>query len=269
MKKDFFAEKVVIVTGASMGIGKELAHQVLQLGGKVVLASRNLSKMEQVKEEFKKFSNCILVHPVDVTDHAQNVNLIEETIKKFGRLDILIANAGLSCFGEIEKTRPEVAKQVIDTNIYGTLFPIMAAIPELKKSKGSIMLISSLAGLYGMPGHAPYSLSKMSLQSLAQSIRIELYRSFVYVGIAYLGFTENEKEKKTLNPDGTWEDIPERPKKLTSTREETAKKILNQIKKGKKENAHFLFGKITAMISRLFPRLLHYFLRNKYRHKYK
>jgi len=264
MKKSFFTHKVVIVTGASMGIGKELAYQVLELGGKVVLASRSLTKMEQVKEDFKEFSENILVQPVDVTDHAQNLILVEETIKKFGRLDILIANAGLSCFGEIEKTRPEVAKQVIDTNIYGSLFPIMAAIPALKKSKGAIMLISSLAGLHGMPGHAPYSLSKMSLRAMAQSLRIELDRSGVNVGIAYLGFTENEKEKKTLNPDGKLEEVPQRPKKLTSSREETARKILKQIKSKKSENAHFLFGKIIAMISRLLPCLLHYLLLNKY-----
>ena len=93
------------------------------------------------------------------------------------------------------------------------------------------MLISSLAGLHGMPGHAPYSISKMSLKALAQSLRIELQHAGVYVGIAYLGFTVNEKEKKTLNADGTWEYVPKRPKKLTASREETAAKILATDKK--------------------------------------
>lgn len=264
MKKSFFTDKVVIVTGASMGIGKELAYQLLQLGCKVVLASRNLAKLEKVKEDFIGYSDSILVQVVDVTDHAQNLVLIEETIKKFGHLDILIANAGLSCFGEIEKTKPEVAKQVIDTNIYGSLFPIMAAIPELKKSLGSIMLISSLAGLHGLPGHAPYSLSKMSLQALAQSLRIELHRYGIYIGIAFVGFTENEKEKKTLNSAGQLEEIPQRPKKLISTRENTARIILKQLESQKFANAHFLFGKLTAMISRIFPRLLHHILAKKF-----
>lgn len=265
-KNSFFTDKVVIVTGASMGIGRELAYQLLQDGGKVVLASRNADKLDTVRESFKDFSESILVHVIDVTDHEQNLKLIEETIKKFGRLDILIANAGLSCYGEIEKTRPEVAKKVIDTNIYGSLFPIMAAIPELKKTKGSIMLISSLAGLYGLPGHASYSLSKMSLQGLAQSLRIELNRFGIYVGIAFVGFTENEKEKKTLNSVGQFEDIPQRPKNLISTRENTAKNILKQVESKKFANAHFLFGKITAMVSRIFPRLLHKILTKKYQH---
>jgi short-subunit dehydrogenase len=267
MKKSFFINKVVIVTGASMGIGKELAYQLLQLGSKVVLASRNLAKLQNVKEDFKEFSDSILIQIVDVTDHAQNLVLIEETIKKFGRLDILITNAGLSSFGEIEKTRPEVAKQVIDTNIYGSLFPIMAAIPELKKSNGSIMLISSLAGLHGLPGHAPYSLSKMSLLALAQSLRIELRRAGIYVGIAFVGFTENENEKKTLNSVGRLEAIPQRPKKLISTRENTARIILKQLKNQNFANAHFLFGKLTAMISRISPRLLHHILAGNYQSK--
>ena len=264
MNKSFYTNKVVIVTGASMGIGKELAYQLLQLGCKVVLASRNLAKLEKVKEDFKEFSESILIQIVDVTDHAQNLVLIAETIKKFGRLDILITNAGLSCFGEVEKTRPEVAKQVIDTNIYGSLFPIMAAIPELKKSKGSIMLISSLAGFYGLPGHAPYSLSKMSLRALAQSLRIELHSADIYVGIAFVGFTENEHEKKTLNAFGQLEEIPQRPKKFISTRETTARVILKQLENQKFANAHFLFGKLTAMISRIFPGLLHHILAKNY-----
>jgi short-subunit dehydrogenase len=265
MKKTFFTNKVVIVTGASMGIGKELAYQLLQLGCKVVLASRNLAKLEKVKEDLTEFSDSMLIQIVDVTDHAQNLVLIEETIKKFGRLDILITNAGLSCFGEIEKTKPEVAKKVIDTNIYGSLFPIMAAIPELKKSKGSIMLISSLAGFYGLPGHAAYSLSKMSLQALSQSLRIELQSADIFVGIAFVGFTENEHEKKTLNAVGQLEEIPQRPKKLISTREDTARVILKQLKNQNFANAHFFFGKLTAMISRIFPRFLHHILTKKYK----
>jgi short-subunit dehydrogenase len=256
MKNTFCKNKVVIITGSSMGIGKELAHQVLKAGGKVVLTARNALKLENVKNDFNMFADNILIHPSDATDYPQNVSLIKSTIDRFGRLDVLIANAGLSCFGEVENTLPEVARQVIDTNIYGTLFPIMAAIPELKKSQGSIMLISSLAGLHGMPGHAPYSISKMSLKALAQSLRIELQHAGIYVGIAYLGFTVNEKEKKTLNAVGAWEDVPQRPKNLTASREETAAKILQQLKNKKHASAHFLFGKITSLLSRIFPYIL-------------
>jgi NADP-dependent 3-hydroxy acid dehydrogenase YdfG len=264
MKNTFFKDKVVIITGSSMGIGKELAHQVLKAGGKVVLTARNAAKLENVKKDFNMFTDNILAHPSDATDYSQDVSLIKSTIDRFGKLDILITNAGLSCFGEVENTLPEVARQVIDTNIYGSLFPIMAAIPELKKTKGSIMLISSLAGLHGMPGHAPYSISKMSLKALAQSLRIELQHTGIYVGIAYLGFTVNEKEKKTLNAVGDWEAVPQRPKKLTASREETAVKILDQIKNKKHANAHFLFGKITSFLSRIFPYLLFRLLKKNF-----
>jgi len=256
MKNSFFKDKVVIITGSSMGIGKELAHQVLKAGGKVVLNARNAVKLENTRNAFNMFADNILVHPSDVRDYTQDVSLIKSTIDRFGRLDILITNAGVFSSGKVENTLPEVARQVIDTNIYGSLFPIMAAIPELKKSKGSILLVSSLAGLHGMPGHTPYSISKMSLKALAQSLRIELQHSGIYVGIAYPGFTVNEKEKKTLNAGGAWEDVPQRPKKLTASREETAAKILQQIKNKKHSSAHFLFGKITSFLSRFFPYIL-------------
>lgn len=261
---DFYTDKVVLITGSSMGIGKELAHQVLTRGGKVFLTARNKSKLLETVEEFERYHNAVRFMNCDVSDYSSNLLLIQEVIKSFGKLDVLITNAGMSCYGEIDATDANVAKQVIDINIYGSLFPVMAAMVELKKSKGRITLISSIAGLSGLPGYSAYSLSKMALTALAQSLLIELKPHDVNVQIAYVGFTENEKSKITLSPNGTKEKVPERPKLLTSSRSHTAKMILGQTEKGKFSKTYSFVGVITASLSRYFPSIVRYSLGKNY-----
>lgn len=260
----FFKDKVAVITGSSMGIGKELARQILINGGKVVLTGRDAARLETTEKEFEMYSEAILIHKGDVSNFELNQILINKTIERFGRLDILITNAGLSGYGEVEMLKPGVARNIIDTNIYGTLFPIMAAIPEIKKNKGSVLLISSIAGFYGLPQYSTYSLSKMALKALAQSLRIELKSSGVFVGIAYLGFTKNEDDKKTINPDGELENVPQRPDRLTETREKTALKILNQIINRKHSITHSILGKLMAITSLFFPNIWFKVLSKKY-----
>lgn len=182
----FFKDKVAVITGSSMGIGKELAKQILINGGKVVLTGRNRARLESTKDEFEMYFDSILIHQGDVTNFELNQILVTKTIERFGRLDILITNAGLSGYGEVEMLKPGVARQIIDTNIYGTLFPIMVALPELKKTKGSVLIISSIAGFYGLPDYSAYSLSKMALRALAQSLRVELKTSFCRYSISWV-----------------------------------------------------------------------------------
>jgi short-subunit dehydrogenase len=253
---NFYKNKVVIITGSSMGIGKELAKQILLWGGKVVINGRNEERLRIVKDEFFEFQNSVIIHTADVTDYESNQELIRKTISCFGKLDILINNAGLSCFGEVSGIKPNVAKQIIDTNIYGSLYPTMSALPELQKTKGSILFISSIAGFYGLPGYSSYSLSKMSLKALAQSIRIELKSKKVFVGISHIGFTENEDEKRTLNAEGQLVNVPKRPKLVTASRKQTALKILRQIKRKKHNQVHSFTGNIAYKINLFFPSLV-------------
>lgn len=252
----FYKNKVVIITGSSMGIGKELAKQILACGGKVVITGRNAMRLQAVAAEFSEYEQALLMHVGDVSDYENDKTLIEKTIRHFGKLDVLINNAGLSGFGEVETLNASAIRQVIDTNIYGSLFPVMAALPELKKTGGSILFISSLAGFYGLPSYSAYSLSKMSLRALAQSLEIEMKSKNIFVGISYIGFTENEDEKKTLSPSGEWVNVPKRPKLLTNSRQKTATQLLKQIKNKKKIKTHSFFGKSISIISRLFPFLL-------------
>ncbi len=260
----FYKNKVVLITGSSMGIGKELAKQILDNSGKVVITGRDETKLKAIEIEFEEYSDSMLTVSGDITNYETNEMLIQKTIDHFGQLDILITNAGLSGYGEVENMNPQIAKQIIDTNIYGTLFPIKAAIPELKKTKGSVLLVSSLAGLKGLPGYAAYSLSKMSLTALAESLTIELKSYGIYIGIAYLGFTENEKTKRTLNPKGKLEEVPIRPKRFTSTREATAEKILRQVSRCEHKNIHSLLGKFANFLNKYLSPVMNIFLTKNY-----
>jgi NADP-dependent 3-hydroxy acid dehydrogenase YdfG len=260
----YYTNKVVIITGGSAGIGKEIARQILEQGGKVVLTGRNNERLQAVLSEFSIYQKNILLHQGDIANMESNEEMVAKTIICFGKIDVLINNAGLSCFGEVEKMTAETARQIIDTNIYGSLYPVIACLPELKKTKGAVLFISSVAGLHGLPGYSAYSLSKMSLKGLAQSLRAELQNE-VFVGISYVGFTENESDKKTMNEKGEWVKVPQRPKLLTFTREKTVSKLLNQIKNRKHSQIQSLLGNFTGIFSRYFPNVLGLILSLNYR----
>ncbi len=251
----FYHDKVVIVTGGSMGIGKELAKRLLLYGAKVLISGRTLSKLEAVRQEFNASVDELQLFAGDVRSEESNLEMVNLCLQKFGRLDILINNAGMSAVGELAEMRASVFKQVVDINIYGSTYPTMAAINALKASKGSILFVSSIAGMTGLPAYSAYSMSKMSLRSLAHALRIELSRYGVFVGICYVGFTENEAGKRTLNKQGVEEAIPSRPAALTASREKTAKRMLRQIKRRKFSVNQSILGKTVMLLSRVFPGL--------------
>lgn len=251
---EFYKNKVVLITGASMGIGKDLALQVLNYGGKVTITGRNEARLLAVQNEFQEHSENLLIHTGNVANYEDVVNLIVKIILRFGRLDVLINNAGMSTdFGELEIINNKVVDEIIDTNVKGALFPSMAAIPELKKTKGSIIFVSSIAAFRGLPGYSLYSLSKMALTALAQSIRIENKKTGVFVGIAYVGFTENETGKRTLSHEGKLEKVTARNKLVTRPRSLTAKILLNQIANRRPRVIHSIIGKLTFLLCKYFP----------------
>jgi len=251
---EFYRNKVVLITGASMGIGKELALQVLNYGGKVAITGRNMARLLTVQSELKEHSENLLIHAGDVANYEDVVSLMEKIILRFGRLDVLVNNAGMSNdFAELEIINKKVVDEIIDTNIKGALFSSMMAIPELKKTRGSIIFVSSIAAFRGLPAYSLYSLSKMALTALAQSIRVENKKAGVFVGIAYVGFTENETAKRTLSPEGNLEKVPSRNKLVTRTRSETVKTLLNQIANRRPTVIHSIIGKLTFLLFKYTP----------------
>ena len=249
----YYNDKVVLITGGSQGIGKELARQVLEEGGKAVLTGRSPEKLDETLQEFQVYGENVTVQAGDVGDPSSAEPLINAILSRFGCLDVVINNAGLAGYGDVKDLTKESVDTIIDTNIKGSIYISKAAIPHLKEG-GSIMFISSLAALYGLPGYSLYSISKMGLTALAQSLAIELKEIGIFVGIAYVGFTANEKWKEWLTSTGVPELLPERDPRLITPREETARLILKQIAAGKPVQVHSTLGKLTYFMARFFSR---------------
>lgn len=261
----YYSGKVVLVTGGSSGIGRELCRQLLSQGASVIATGRTVSKLRDLQNEFQSGAVPLLCLTVDMREADQVDNMMQHILDRFGRLDIIIANAGSSGYAKLEHARPQMLKEVIDTNIYGTLFPVVAGLQQLRINKGRIMLVSSMAGLHGLPDYSSYSLSKMALRSLQQSLRTELKGHGVKVCLCLVGFTENEEIKTMLDASGNAVAVPKRPRLLLSSRRHTASRILFQLRLGIPVMSTSYWGFLYRALAGTAPGLLNRIIRLFYK----
>jgi|SRR5688572_1818564 len=239
-----------------MGIGKAIALELCKQGANVVLNGRNQERLEKTLQEFLAKGYPVTAIQGDVTKIADCEALIKKALDTFGQVDILVTNAGVSMRERFENLQHEIFAQVIHSNINGSAFPALSALPHLKKTKGSVIFISSAAGMIGLPTASAYSAGKMALTALAQSIKIEMASSGVHIGIVHVGFTQNDIEKRVLNATGELVPVASRPAYLQQTQEQVAKAVLSAIRKRKFKVVLTLVGKINAFFVRFFPGLV-------------
>jgi NAD(P)-dependent dehydrogenase (short-subunit alcohol dehydrogenase family) len=256
MNKNYFRDKVIIITGSNRGIGLLLAEKLLQAGARVVINGRNPEKLEQARKSLATPDDYLLAVKGDVTDPGDCKKLLAETLTRFDRLDILINNAGVSMNGYIQDLSPDVFKQVMDTNYLGSVYPTLAALPEVMRTRGSILFISSVAGLYGFPRFSAYSASKIPLTSFSRSLKIELTGKNVHVGISYVSFVENGPGKKIMDADGRLIDKPELDNMKYHSPELVVKKIMKQLTGRKFVSNYSLYGRLIVFMKFMFPGLL-------------
>jgi short-subunit dehydrogenase len=256
-----FTNKVVFITGSSKGIGKYTAHKFLKAGAKVVLNGRDKIVLNETAEEFSEFKDRILQIPADVSETMAFREAIEATVSHFGQLDVLILNAGLSSSGLISDTEDAMLESVLRVNALGPFRGAKLALPYIEKTKGSIVFISSIAGLHGIPYSAVYSMSKMALTALGQSLKTELTGKGIHVGIVYVGFTKNDPRKLTVKPDGSTMPIQDRPAWIQQQPEKVARLILNVVRRRRFKKVLSPAGKIMAFGSRYLPRLWQFGMR--------
>jgi len=245
-------DKVVIITGASSGIGKALAFEFATRGAKIVLASRSGvtdPKLFQITPE-------ILIIKADITQENECKLLISSTIEKFKRIDILINNAGISMRALFSEVGLDVIRQLMDTNFWGTVYCTKFALPYLLASKGSLVGVSSIAGYKGLPGRTGYSASKFAMQGLLEVIRIENMKKGLHVLIACPGFTASNIRKVALSKDGTAQGETPLDESKLMTAEQVAVHIIRAVEKKKERLILTTQGKITVLLNKFFPKFM-------------
>ncbi|TDI91784.1 MAG: SDR family oxidoreductase [Caldithrix sp.] len=203
MRRPVFRDNIIIITGASSGIGREIAIQLANQGATLVLAARNATRLEEVAAQFKNSSDKTLVVKTDVAKLSDCQNLIESTIKKYGRIDTLINNAGFAMRAAFEEL-PDLSllENLMQVNYFGSVYCTYFALPHLKQSEGRIVGISSLAGKTGVPMVSGYAASKHAMAGFFDSIRMEVEENGVSVTMIYPGFVETEIVQRSIGPDG-------------------------------------------------------------------
>jgi len=189
----------------------------------------------------------------DVSKQDNCRNLIEKTVEKYGRIDILINNAGISMRALFANVEVEVLKQLMDVNFWGTVYCSKYALPYLIKSKGSLVGVSSLAGIQGLPGRTGYSASKFAIHGLLETIRVENLRNGLHVMILTAGFTKSDIRKNALNKDGEPQGYTPRDEEKHMMPEHVAKAMIKALRKKKRHKILTLEGLLLALFQRIIP----------------
>jgi len=249
-------DQVVIITGASSGIGKACGFVFSEKGARVVLAARNEKKLNDIEEKLHSLNRQVLIVQTDVSREEDCKNLIEKTLERFGRIDVLINNAGISMRGLFQDTSLDVLHKLMDTNFWGTVYCTHYALPHLLKKKGSVVGISSIGGFQGLPGRTGYSSSKFAMHGFLETLRVEHLKNGLHVMIAAPGFTSTNVRKSALGPDGLSQGESPRDENKMMTPDKVAKIIAQGVKRRKRLIIMTGEGKLTVFIRRLAPKLI-------------
>ena len=196
-------DNVVIVTGASKGIGAELARQLAAKGAKLVLAARSAGELEAVGEECREAGAPVVTVRADVAEERDCQAIVAGAVLAFGRVDTLVNNAGMSMWARFEEIRDvSVLERIMRVNYMGAVYCTSHALPYLRETRGRIVGISSLAGRTGVPTRTGYAASKHAMTGFFDSLRIELAGSGVTVTMVYPGFVSTGIRENATGPDG-------------------------------------------------------------------
>lgn len=255
MKLKSLNAKVAIVTGASSGIGKALAFELVKKGAIAVLAARDIEKLTEIISRISQLGGKAIAVQTDVTLESDCKNLIETTLKEFGRLDILINNAGISMRANFRDVELSVLKRLIDTNFWGAVFCTKYALPYILESKGSVVGISSVSGVTPLPGRTGYVASKHALDGFLETLRVENLDNGIQVLLVHPGFTASNIRNSALNSKGEQQaETPLDETKLMPA-ETVAKRVIKGIVNNRREINLTFTGKFAMWLFRHSPAL--------------
>lgn len=247
--------KVVVITGASSGIGKALAQKYASEGWNVAIAARRIERLKKLEKNLTGVE--VLSVKTDVTMEEDCKNLINKTIEKFGRIDVLINNAGISMRALFDDLEMDVMHQLMNVNFWGTVYCTKYALPHLLETKGSVVGVISVGGYLGLPGRTAYSASKFAVRGFLDTVRVENLKTGLHVLVAAPGFTASEIRKTALNAKGQQQgETPRNENKMMSA-EECASRIYKAVKRRRRKIIVSLIdGKFTVFIAKLWADLM-------------
>lgn len=194
--------KVVVITGASSGLGESTARHLAQRGASVVLGARRLDRIDALAAELTASGHPALAVQTDVTDRAQVQRLVDAAIARFGRIDVMVNNAGLMPHSPLERLKVDDWDRMIDVNLKGVLYGIAAALPPMQAQKsGHIINVSSVAGHKVRPGGAVYSATKHAVRALSEGLRQEVKPYNIRTTVISPGAVDTELPNSITEPD--------------------------------------------------------------------
>lgn len=248
--------KVVIITGAGSGIGKALAYKFASEGSRVVLGARTSENLKKVADDIKSKGGEAVYYVTDVSNENDCKNLVLTAVENFGGVDILINNAGISMRALFADVKLDVLKKLMDVNFWGTVYCTKYALPYLLKSKGSVVGVSSIAGLKGLPARTGYSASKFAMNGFMETLRIENLKTGLHVLMAFPGFTASNIRNTALAADGSMQGESPRDEGKMMSAEEVADHIYKAVVKRKNKIVLTTQGKLTVLLNKFFPNWL-------------
>jgi short-subunit dehydrogenase len=256
-RRQRFAGNAVFITGASSGIGAALAREFAREGGDVALAARRLDRLEAVAAEIGKTGRRAVVVRCDVTRDGDLERAVDRAREAFGKLDVVVANAGFGVGGALERLSLDDYRRQFETNVFGVLRTIYATLEDLKKTRGRLVLIGSVSGHVGVPGSSAYSMSKFAVHGLAASLGHELAPYGVAVTLISPGFVESEIRQ--VDNRGVWHAEAARqpiPASIVMPTPTAARKIVSAVARRRREAVITGFGRIAVLLQRHLPGVL-------------
>lgn len=254
--KRYLNGKVVVITGASSGIGEAMAREYSKMGAKVVLGARREEELRRVADDIKAAGGAVAYAACDVVSEQECKRLIDTAIDNFGGIDVLICNAGLSMRALFDECDLKVLHRLMDVNFWGTVNCTKYALPWLQKSRGSLVGISSVAGIHGLPGRTGYSASKYAMTGFLDTIRVENLKKGLHVMTACPGFTASNVRFSALTADGTQQGETPRNEAKMMTPEQVAHIVARGIHRRKRLCLMEWEGRGTHLLKKFFPALV-------------
>jgi short-subunit dehydrogenase len=250
-------DKVVAITGASKGIGAELARQLAAKGARVVLAARGEKELEQIAAECRKAGGKAVTVKADVTRDRDCQAIVSGAVVAFGRLDVFVNNAGATMWARFEDIGDvSILKQIMDVNYMGAVYCTKHALPHLRDTKGLLVGISSLAGRTGVPTRTGYSAAKHAMTGFFDSLRIELDGSGVDVTMIYPGFVATGIRENATGPDGKPIMVSPVKEGEVMSVEDCARRIVTAIERRERDVVMTARGKIGLFVKLFAPSLV-------------